>query len=138
MIRCAGNNDAKNIMSLFHFLPGCEEGFFLWANVSDLETVKKYYEEETDDKWVYEPDDLDEIYSIFGFDVSTDLLCYLMIMDTYLKTKSIDETYHKVLEMKSCDDFDSVYELENHGYTFMNDGFKHVNELRKQLKKEGV
>ena len=107
-------------------------------NKFDLEEVKKYYEEETNDKWVYEPDDLDEIYSIFGFDVSTDLLCYLMTMDSYLKSQSIDETYHKMLEMKSCDDFDSVYELEKYGYTFMNDGFEQINNLRLQLKKEGI
>ena len=104
----------------------------------DLEEVKKCYEEETTDKWVYEPDDLDEIYSIFGFDVATDLLCYLMTMDTYFKHGSIEETYHKMLEMKSNDDFDTIMNLDEYGYNFMNNNFENVNELRKLLKKEGV
>lgn len=103
----------------------------------DLEEVKKCYEEETTDKWVYKLEDLDEIYSIFGFDVSTDLLCYLMTIETFMKTKNIDETYHKMLMMKSADDLDSISNLEDYGYTFMNDNFSSINQLRLELKKEG-
>lgn len=103
----------------------------------DLDEVKRCYEEETVGKWDYKPDQLSNIFSIYGFDVATDLLCYLMTMDTYLKRKDIEETYHKMLEMKPKEDIDTITFLENSGYTFMDDGFKDVNKLRLQIKKEG-
>ena len=77
------------------------------------------------------------MFSIYGFDVATDLLCYLMTMDTYLKRKDIEETYHKMLEMKPKEDIHTITFLENSGYTFMDDGFKDINKLRLQIKKEG-
>lgn len=103
----------------------------------NLKKVKEVYEQENNDKWLYEPDDLTEICSIYGFDVATDLLCYLMTMETYSKHHDIEEVYHKTVEMKSADDFDSVASLEDFGYKFMNNNFKSVNKLRLQLKKEG-
>jgi hypothetical protein len=106
-------------------------------NKFDLKRVKQCYEQETHDKWKYNKDSLDEFYSIYGFDVSIDLLNYLMVLDTYAKTDNFEDVYHKILEMKSSDDFDTVMNLEDFGYTFMDDGFKDANNLRLALKKEG-
>ena len=98
----------------------------------------RLYEKETKDKWYYKRDDLTEICSIYGFDVITDLLSYLIIEDLYAYCNDMHEVLENVRRLKQFDSLETFTNLDKYGFTFMNDNFKNVDNLRKELKKEGV
>lgn len=97
----------------------------------------RVYEKETNDKWYYDKDDLTEICSIYGFDIITDLISYLIIEDLYAYCGDMHEVFENVRQIKKYDNLETFMNLDKYGFTFMNDNFKNVNELRLQLKKEG-
>lgn len=97
----------------------------------------RIYEKETKDKWYYSRNELPEICSIYGFDVITDIICYLIIEDLYAYCGDMHEVFENVRQIKKFDNLETLMNLDKYGFTFMNDNFKNVNQLRKQLKKEG-
>jgi len=103
----------------------------------NLGRAARVYEQELNDKWLYKRDDISEICSIYGFDVITDLISYLIIKDLFAYCNNKSDILENVRRLKQNDSLEVMMQLDKLGLTFMNDNFKNVNDVRLELKKKG-